>query len=140
MPRSVTLSVPSIGVALPCPPLPPSDPPALTPAARPEPDGQDPDARARLAIALVSAADGITVELLLALHRSPAPVAAARQLAMYLAHVGLGLSQSDVARAFRRDRSTVAHACRRIEDLRDGASFDQRVAQLEACVRWAAEQ
>lgn len=99
----------------------------------------DPVARARIAIALVSAANGIAVETLLALRRSSAPVAAARQLAMYLAHVVLGLSQTDVARAFGRDRTTVAHACRRIEDQRDRVAFDRRVTELEACVRWASE-
>lgn len=106
---------------------------------RPVPAFRDPPARAKIAIALVSAADGIAVETLLALRRSTAPVAAARQLAMYLAHVALGLSQTEVARAFRRDRTTVAHACRRIEDQRDGTSFDRRVTALEACIRWAAE-
>ncbi|MFG1296205.1 MULTISPECIES: helix-turn-helix domain-containing protein [Xanthobacter] len=103
------------------------------------PSRTDPTDRARIVIALVSAASGVAVETLLALRRSQAPVAAARQLAMYLAHVVLGLSQTDVARAFGRDRTTVAHACRRIEDQRDRAAFDRRVAQLEACVRWAAE-
>lgn len=113
---------------------------AGTRALPPLPPRRDPAARAKIAIAVVSAADGIAVETLLGLQRSPAPVAAARQLAMYLAHVALGLSQSDVARAFRRDRTTVAHACRRIEDQRDGIGFDRRVAELEACARWAAER
>ncbi len=94
---------------------------------------------ARIAIALVADSSGIATDALLNLKRSSAPVAAARQLAMYVAHVGLGLSQADVARVFQRDRTTVAHACRRIEDLRDGTSFDRRVSLLEACARWAVE-
>ncbi|MFG1477401.1 helix-turn-helix domain-containing protein [Xanthobacter sp. V4C-4] len=123
------------------PSLPPPGPSEPRTCALPRvlPPARDPATRARIAIALVSAADGIAVDALLALRRSSAPVAAARQLAMYLAHVVLGLSQADVARAFQRDRTTVAHACRRIEDQRDGAGFDRRVSALEACIRWAAE-
>ncbi len=92
-----------------------------------------------LAVAMAAADAGMTVEALLAHKRSTAPVALARQLAMYLAHVGLGLPQAAVAAAFGRDRSTVAHACRRIEELRDAVAFDQKVGRLESCLRWAAE-
>ncbi len=90
----------------------------------------------RAAVSVVAAECGVTIETLLAHHRSTAPVAQARQLAMYLAHVALGLPQTEVARAFRRDRTTVAHACRRIEDLRDRSTFDEGVSRLEQCVRW----
>src|SRR5512143_3850015 len=46
--------------------------------------------------------------------RGRAPVAFARQVAMYLAHVALGLSYSAVARSFRRDRtSSCVPGCRR---------------------------
>lgn len=93
----------------------------------------------QLAVAVAAADAGVSVEALLSHSRSTAPVALARQLAMYLAHVGLGLPQAMVAMAFGRDRSTVAHACRRIEELRDAAPFDQKVSRLEACLRWAAE-
>jgi hypothetical protein len=44
---------------------------------------------------------------------------------MYLVHVTGGLSLSEVARLFDRDRTTVAHACARIEDRRDDAAFDR---------------
>ncbi|MBP2149324.1 MULTISPECIES: helix-turn-helix domain-containing protein [Xanthobacter] len=93
----------------------------------------------QIAVAVAAADAGVSVEALLSHSRSTAPVALARQLAMYLAHVGLGLPQASVAAAFGRDRSTVAHACRRIEELRDAAPFDHKVGRLEACLRWAAE-
>lgn len=93
----------------------------------------------QIAVAVAAADAGVGVEALLSHSRSTAPVALARQLAMYLAHVGLGLPQAAVAAAFGRDRSTVAHACRRIEELRDAAPFDHKVGRLEACLRWAAE-
>jgi chromosomal replication initiation ATPase DnaA len=45
-------------------------------------------------------------------HRSRrrAPVALARQSAMYLAHVTLGLTFAEVGRVFGRDRTTAAYA------------------------------
>jgi chromosomal replication initiation ATPase DnaA len=61
-----------------------------------------------------------------------APRAAyARQVAMYLAHVGFALSFETIGRVFNRDRTTVAHACRVVEDSRDDAGLDRRLAALE---------
>ena len=68
---------------------------------------------------------------------SPA-AAFARQIAMYLAHVGLGLNLSEVARLFGRDRRTVAHACALIEDRRDAAPFDRALDLLEGALRLVA--
>jgi len=62
----------------------------------------------------------------------PARAAAfARQIAMYLAHVGFGLSMAEVAKAFGRDRTTVVHACHLIEDRRDDSRFDVMLDHLE---------
>nr|WP_246204422.1 helix-turn-helix domain-containing protein [Devosia marina] len=58
--------------------------------------------------------------------------ARARQLAMYLAHVVLGESLTDIGLAFGRDRTTVSHACNLIEDMRDSVEFDRDVTELEA--------
>ncbi|WDR06424.1 helix-turn-helix domain-containing protein [Devosia rhodophyticola] len=57
--------------------------------------------------------------------------AQARQLAMYLIHVSLGRSLTEVGRVFGRDRTTVSYACALIEDGRDDARFDAAVDQLE---------
>jgi hypothetical protein len=54
-----------------------------------------------------------------------------RQLAMYVAHVVLRLTQSEVGRGFGRDRTTVLHACHTIEDFRDDAEFDRIVSMVE---------
>jgi chromosomal replication initiation ATPase DnaA len=70
---------------------------------------------------------------------SPAE-AFARQAAMYLAHVGLGMSLSEVARVFARDRTTVAHACARIEDRRDAAPFDRALDLLEGALRLVSQR
>jgi hypothetical protein len=64
----------------------------------------------------------------------PRPTRAAafdRQVAMYLAHVGLGLSMAAVGKVFGRDRTTVVHACHLIEDRRDDCRFDVMLDHLE---------
>lgn len=76
----------------------------------------------------------VPVHMLLHGSRCRAPVALARQIAMYLMHVELGLSMADVARAFARDRTTVAHACARIEDRRDDPAFDLDIEALEVVI------
>jgi hypothetical protein len=47
------------------------------------------------------------------------------------------ISLARVAMAFERDRSTVSHACHRIEDRRDEPQFDQWIESLEAMARRA---
>lgn len=74
-------------------------------------------------------------ELLLAPSRGRANVARARQVAMYLAHIGCELSLTAVGRLFGRDRSTVAHACRRVEDAREHPSFNHSIRIMECTVR-----
>jgi hypothetical protein len=66
--------------------------------------------------------------------RGRARVALARQVAMYLAHVGCGLSLTETGRLFGRDRTTVAHACGVIEDRRDDPVFDRALDLLEWAV------
>jgi chromosomal replication initiation ATPase DnaA len=66
--------------------------------------------------------------------RGMAHVALARQVAMYLAHVGCGLSLTAAGNLFGRDRTTVAHACLIIEDRRDDPLFDHVLELLEWAV------
>lgn len=68
-------------------------------------------------------------------HRGRPTAAFARQVAMYLAHVACGLTLTEVGRLFARDRTTVAHACGRIEDRRDDAPFDRALDLLEGVMR-----
>jgi hypothetical protein len=79
----------------------------------------------------VAAALGIGLVELRARSRGRAAAAFARQTAMYLAHVHFGLSLSEVGRTFGRDRTTVSHACARVEDCRDDPTFDRVLACLE---------
>lgn len=62
--------------------------------------------------------------------RRRAPVAQARQVAMYFSHVVYGVSLASVARHFGRDRTTAAHACRRVEDRRDDENFDRLLDEI----------
>ena len=72
--------------------------------------------------------------------RGAPQVAFARQVAIYLAHVCFGLSFAAIGRMFRRDRTTVAHACRVIEDRRDDRGLDLRLTALERVCRRSPEQ
>ncbi|TFF25135.1 hypothetical protein E3C22_07070 [Jiella endophytica] len=55
----------------------------------------------------------------------------ARHVAMYLAHTIFQISLTKMALAFGRERTSVAHAVRRVEDRRDDAAFDRRLQRLE---------
>lgn len=93
-------------------------------------------ARARFACDAVEFATGLSA-CLLQPGRGSADAALARQMAMYLCHVGFGMSLARVAVAFGRDRSTVGHACHLVEDRRDDPAFDQLLSSLEQAVRGA---
>ena len=53
---------------------------------------------------------------------------------MYLANVAFGLGYAQVGAGFGRDRTTVRHACAKIEDARDCAGFDAGLCVLEAAL------
>ena len=88
-------------------------------------------ASARLVEAAVCGAMGLPAGALRT-GRGPHRIAFARQLAMYLTHVGFGLNLTEVGACFERDRTTVRHACVLIEDRRDQPVFDLAVTALEA--------
>ncbi len=64
----------------------------------------------------------------------------ARQVAMYLAHVGCGFTYTQAARLYGRNRCTAAHACRVVEDRRDDPRFDAILELLEGCARMGLAQ
>lgn len=92
-------------------------------------------ASARLAMEMAAYVCDVGFDDVNASGRGSAEAASARQLAMYLAHVAFEMSYARVAIAFGRDRSTVAHACRTIEDRRDDPAFDSHVDTLESMLR-----
>jgi chromosomal replication initiation ATPase DnaA len=88
--------------------------------------------RARLAESAVSTIAGIAVKTIRQRSRGRAPVAQARASAMYLTHVSFGISLTATGRAFGRDRTTVRHACARIELMRDDRDTEFSLSALEA--------
>jgi chromosomal replication initiation ATPase DnaA len=97
--------------------------------------------RDRLAVAfvthLVAMATDVSPGDISAHKRSTLAAARARQIAIYLTHVTFHWPLNRVAFAFGRDRTTCAHACHRIEDLREDAGFDAKLVTLEACLQQA---
>nr|WP_321457711.1 helix-turn-helix domain-containing protein [uncultured Cohaesibacter sp.] len=59
-------------------------------------------------------------------------VAFARQVAMYLSHVVLSYPLKDIARHYQRDRTTVAYACRVVEERRDEEEIELLLNILES--------
>ncbi|WP_417580312.1 helix-turn-helix domain-containing protein [Pelagibacterium sp.] len=86
----------------------------------------------RLVVHKVSLETGVSYEDFVAPSRLCLRTASSRQAAMYLCHVLLGLTMTQVGAFFGRDRTTVAYACRQIEDLReDGGDYDSWLQELE---------
>lgn len=100
--------------------------------ARRRPDHDVVASRCRCLEGLVTHTFGLGRDDLRAASRGEAPIAFARQVAMYVAHVWLAMSLSEVGRRFERDRTTVAHACRVVEDRRDDPRVDRVVTALES--------
>ena len=84
--------------------------------------------------ALVESAFGIARSALHAPQRGTAEVAFARQVAIYLVHVRLGLTYAAAGRFFGRDRTTAAYACRVIEERREESALDSLIDCLERAI------
>lgn len=95
--------------------------------------GLERDRQATRIVEVVAAARGVSREEIVCGRRCSNDVARARQLAMYLVHTLLGRTYREVGLLFGRDRTTVSHACARIEDRREDRSlFEREVAAIEA--------
>lgn len=67
-------------------------------------------------------------------HAKRHPDVLPRQAAMYMANVAFGLTYTEISTMFGRDRTTVAHACAMIEDLRDNPTVDRALTVLESAL------
>ncbi len=105
---------------VPLPPLAPEHPPAAQ--------------RRDAVVRCVSAAFGLSMRALTTARRARPHAVFARQVSMYLLHVVFSLNPQVIGRLFGKDRSTVAHACQRVEDRRDDAAFDAFLHDLELAV------
>ncbi len=83
---------------------------------------------------LVSTAFGVPLNDMRRLSRGSPAAAFARQVAMYLAHIELGMSMTLVGGHFSRHRATVCHACRRVEDCRDDPVLDMALFYLAIAI------
>src|ERR1700742_2146882 len=94
--------------------------------------------RASLALFVAGQVYGVPVEEMRKPTRGRPQVARARQIAIHLARSVFGLSQSQLAAEFRRDRSTVHHACHLIDGMREqNAEFDSTLNWMECLLRRA---
>jgi chromosomal replication initiation ATPase DnaA len=99
-------------------------------------DASDTSRRLRLLIEdIVAGVFGVDPEDLRKPTRGQARIALARQVAMYIAHVGFSMTLTEVGELFARDRTTVAHACTVVEQRRDDGAFDASVVLLEQIIR-----
>lgn len=91
--------------------------------------------RARLALALGAYTAGVSLSSLSGRRPLDRTVVHVRQVAMYLCHVGFGMSLTRIARVFRKDRSTISFALHAMEDRRDEPEFDSMCDALEEVAR-----
>ncbi len=89
------------------------------------------DTKASILARVIANAHHMSISELFHHTRSRAPIAATRQLAMYMMHVVLGRNLTQVGVFFGRDRTTVAYACMRVEDMRDDEKFDTEIENIE---------
>lgn len=61
-------------------------------------------------------------------------VAFCRQIAMYLGHVCLSYPVKEVAQHYSRDRTTVAYACRIVEERREAEEVELLLNSLESAL------
>jgi len=93
--------------------------------------------QASLAMAAVSLEFGLTETDITHPSKGTRHLRFARQVAMYLVHVVYELNHTHIGKLFFKDRSTVSHACKVVEDSRDDAVFDMKLIRLENFLRQA---
>jgi hypothetical protein len=124
----------SKAVVLP-PVLPPVLRPALPPALRDtearKPADPAAQARCRIVLAVVEAILDLVGDRPLERRDRRRMMTHVRQIAMYLSHVVLQISLTDIGIVFGRDRTTVGHACHVVEDRRDDTDFDGFLTGIE---------
>ena len=94
-----------------------------------------PVARCHIAARLAATHYEVPVAQLRTRRRGSQRSTRARHVAIYLAHVALGMKLAEIGDAFRRDRTTAGYACARVEDARDDPAFDAALASLETAAR-----
>jgi chromosomal replication initiation ATPase DnaA len=99
------------------------------------PEVREVSQQALLVQIVVAQATGVPLAALYGAARGSVRESFARQMAMYLCRLVFAMTLGDIAFAFQRDRSTAAHAIRRIEEAREHPEFDRRLNFVEAALR-----
>jgi len=94
---------------------------------------------AHLVIANTGLAHGVPTRFMLSPGRGRTRLAQARQTAQYLCHIRFSMTLTQIGQTFNRDRTSVSHACQRIEEMRDSPSHDLAMDCLEAGLEQLAQ-
>ena len=92
-------------------------------------------AQYNLILSYVAAAHYTQPEFLLAASRGSKYLSNARQITNYLAHIVYGMNFTDIGLLAARDRTSIAHGCSRVEDLRDIAKHDRALHFAELALQ-----
>lgn len=90
---------------------------------------------AELVQIIVSRTFRVPLARLCASTRDGPEIAFARQVAMYLTHTFFGVSFTRTGATFGRERTTVAYACRVIEEAREDKAIDHAIEHAIALLR-----
>jgi chromosomal replication initiation ATPase DnaA len=82
-------------------------------------------AQYNLVLSYVASAHRTRPEFLLAANRGSKYLSDARHITNYLAHIVYGMNYTDIGKLAARDRTSIAHGCNRVEDLRDMPQHDR---------------
>jgi len=89
---------------------------------------------ARFITQMVAHSFNVDRDVIMRPERGNAQVARVRHIAIYLMHTKLSLGLKELGLVFGKDRTTMAYACRVIEDARDDLTFDARMLEFEQIV------
>lgn len=79
----------------------------------------------RLTLGLVSAIYRADAAYILGPSRGQQALSTSRQVMHYLVHICFGVNYTELATMTNRDRTSIAHACQRVEDMRDDPKIDK---------------
>jgi chromosomal replication initiation ATPase DnaA len=92
-------------------------------------------AQYKLVLSFVASAYRRRPEFLLATARGSKHLSDARHVTNYLAHIVYGMNFTDISQMAARDRTSIAHGCNRVEDLRDLPEHDRALYFAELALQ-----
>ncbi len=89
----------------------------------------------RSILQMMSNIHNVSLDDLLSKSRQKEHVVFARHMAMYVMHTVFSMSYEEIGDCFKRHRTSVTHACKKIEDRRENSSIDHCLHYLEGGLR-----